>query len=280
MVSGTTLHSITLPGQVWKVSPRISPNGRFIVVHVIKQLSQRSANRAADQTHCLALIEWATGDLRAEFLLPDGVSLASLAISSDGKTIAAGCSDTSILLYDASLRSAGNSTEKSSADELWKQLAGGNAADAWRAACELQSRPEIALPLLRQHIRPAAMPAKPDPATIAKWIAKLDAPQFNDREEAQKQLLRHAGFVADAVRAALKNNATLEARKRLTRIIAELDKPQQLEVINARALELLENCGTAESRSFVAELADGDPASILTREAKLTLVRMSDRRAK
>src|SRR5205085_2444183 len=102
----------------------------------------------------------------------------------------------------------------------------------------------------------------------------------NQREEAERQLTAAGEFAAKEVRAALAKPPSQEAKRRLERIAAALDKPVLLSVAEARGLELLEVLGTPEALQHLRSLAEGDATAALTRDAKLTLERMSAKRAK
>ena len=77
------------------------------------------------------------------------------------------------------------------------------------------------------------------------------------------------------MRQRLKATASAEARKAIALLLERLDgwlaEPQRLREV--RAVEALQRNGTPAARKLLAELATGDPAARLTREARAALER-------
>ena len=79
-------------------------------------------------------------------------------------------------------------------------------------------------------------------------------------------------------RAALEGRLVLEVRRRLDRFISALERKEKASWTRAvRALEALEHAGGPEAHQLLAELAAGDPAGRLAREAKAALGRLKGR---
>ena len=76
-------------------------------------------------------------------------------------------------------------------------------------------------------------------------------------------------------RAALEGRLVLEVRRRLDRFISALERKEKASWTRAvRALESLEHARGPDARQLLAELAAGDGAGRLAREAKAALGRL------
>ena len=91
------------------------------------------------------------------------------------------------------------------------------------------------------------------------------------REGATKELESLGDEATDALRQALKGNVSAEVRRRVEHLLSARDPAtvptSQLRAV--RAVEVLEQMGTAEARDLLKELAKGEPDSWLTKEAKV-----------
>lgn len=203
----------------------------------------------------------------------------ALAFTPDGKMLAAAeAPDTTIRLWDVSgltrarRRPAVGLTDKDLA-ALWADLAGANAAKAYRAARTLATAPKQAVPWLQERLRPVAAP---DPDQIVRLLADLDSDSFQTREKATRELAGLGESAGPALRKALAGRPSAEVRQRLQPLLAELDRPEdspeRLRVL--RAVEALEDAGTAEARQVLEKLAGGLAEARVTREAKASLSRL------
>jgi hypothetical protein len=116
----------------------------------------------------------------------------------------------------------------------------------------------------------AAVPAE----RVVPLIADLDSPVFARREQAAKELAKLGPGAAAPLRAALEKQPTLELRQRIEALLAAWDDDWRR---SDRALEILEAVATPEARTLLEELARGDPAARLTREAQASLERLRRR---
>jgi WD40 repeat protein len=223
----------------------------------------------------LLVWEVASGSVRHEFGGMEGY-VTSLAFSRDGKTLASGCSDTTVLLWDLN----GN-LEKVEAlkagdlDALWKTMEGTNAKKAEEAMRKLSARPTEAVPFLTERLKPVPG-VKPDAARIAKLIADLDSARYAVREAAMRDLERLGNLAKEAVDEGLKKTTiTPEVRERLEKLKDKVNKPDTgVEWVTAlRGIEVLERIGTPEASAHLKELAAGGDAPP-TRVAKEALGRL------
>jgi hypothetical protein len=208
-----------------------------------------------------------------------GGSVTAVAFAPDGKKVVSGGSDTTALVWDVAGAGPGPklpAAEPKAADveRLWEDLAGEDAARAFQAIIKLAGAPGRAVPLLRERLRPA-VPA--DPKKLAQWIADLDSEKFQVREEATEQLEKLGELAVPALNRALAGQPSLEARKRIERLVEKLTGQtltrEQLRLM--RALEVLEWVGSREARRVLETLAAGAPGALATREAQASLDRLA-----
>jgi hypothetical protein len=203
----------------------------------------------------------------------------AVAFSADGRTLASGSTDTTVLLWDTTGGAgAAQSSGKLSAEELktlWADLGRDNAKVAYAAVGELVAVPGQAVPALRDRLRPVKAA---DPEQVAKWLADLDGDAFETRERAARELEKLGDAAEPPLRKALEGKPSAQVRRAVEQLLADLEgRPERLRTV--RALEVLEYIGTPEAARLLQELADGSPEAWLTREAKASLERLKRRPA-
>jgi WD40 repeat protein len=212
----------------------------------------------------------ATGQLLGEF---EGHRdpIFAVCFSPDGKSLAAGGSDKAVFIWDVGRRMKKEkvSSPVLTAEELkrlWKDLAGEDAATAYRAVWTLSANPQQAVPFLTEHLRSATAF---DKRRVQQLIADLDSDRFVVRQQAETELAKKGWLVESALRRVRKEGASLEVRRRLTNLLQELESanPSGAWLPVARSLAVLEWVGTTEARRVLKMLAEGAPESRLTREA-------------
>jgi hypothetical protein len=158
----------------------------------------------------------------------------------------------------------------------WADLAGADAARAYRAAWALVDRPGETVAFLRQRLRPVA-PAKPQ--RLRRLIAELDSDSFEARKQATAELKELGPAAAAAVRQALAGRPSAEQRRRLEDLLHRMAAPtlsaEELQAV--RAVAVLEHIGTPAARELLATLASGVADARRTREAKVALERLARR---
>jgi WD40 repeat protein len=223
------------------------------------------------------IIVWevASGSIRHDFGGVEG-QVTSLAFSRDGKTLASGGSDTTILLWDLAAPTAkADPLSRDDLDQLWKSLDGLDAKKAEMSLRRLASRPMETLPFLSEQLKPI-VGMQADATRIAKLIGDLDSPRYPIREAAMRDLERLGANARAAVDAALKRSGiTPEARERLEKLAEKISRPDTgLEFVRPlRGVELLERIGTPEAAAQLKRLATGGDAPS-TRVAKEALARL------
>jgi hypothetical protein len=226
---------------------------------------------AAREDWTIQLWEMATGK---ELVRRSGYDscVSCLAISPDGKTLASGHFDGTILVWDISKanrpvapKGAANPKDL---ENWWDDLAGADAKKANIAIWEMADRPEQAVPLLRDRLKPAAAVTRDQ---IRQLLRDLDSKEFKTREAASKRLANLPEDVEAALTEALKASTSAEQRRRIEALLAAPC------VLPRRAVEVLEHIGTPEAQDVLTTLGKGAPEARVTREAKASLERLGKR---
>src|SRR5262249_52762589 len=131
--------------------------------------------------------------------------------------------------------------------------------------------PEQAVPFLKRRLSPAA---EVDAKQAARLIKDLDSEEFAAREKASEELDKLGAPAEPVLRQALKGELSEEARARLQKVVDHLGAASSTWRRELRAIELLESIGTPEVREVLQTLAKGAAATLVTREAQLSLERL------
>jgi RNA polymerase sigma factor (sigma-70 family) len=244
----------------WPRALVFSPDGRTLAV--------------PGEGNSIRLLETASGKERIHFSGHVG-EVWSLAFSADGRRVASGSLDTTILVWDATGRLSGGRLSAASAkdrEDRWAELVGDDAVRAWHAVRALADEPEQTVTFLSDRLRPVARLA-PDAAT--KLIRELDDDAFDVRSKARKELERLGPVAETALRQARQKATSIEVQRTLDSLLAGLDEQKKClfgEVLRTvRAAEVLERIGTPAARRLLTTLAGGSPDACLTQEARAAL---------
>lgn len=254
----------------------LSPDRRLLAFGVQGYDQGTPDGRVIPGRRKILVWEVASGTVRHDLGGMEG-TVTALAFARDGKTLASGGSDTTILLWDlASLPERTEALKAPELDELWRTLNESNAKKADAALRTLAARPAEALPFVKEQLKPVPG-VKADPARIARLITDLDAPRYVVREAAMRELERLGGLAKDAVDEALKKpTITPEVRERLEKLTDAVNKPDTGAaewVRPLRGVELLERIGSPEAVEQLKQLAAGGDAPP-TRVARDALARL------
>jgi WD40 repeat protein len=206
-----------------------------------------------------------------------GPAALAVALSPDGRTLATGHADGTILLWDATLREGARGGPLSAArvQALWADLADADAGRAYVAVWALADDAQLSVPALRDRLRPVA-PAAAE--KIKALIADLDNDRFDTREAAERTLREFGEGAVPALREALGRELPVECKRRLEGVVASLEPtslPSREQLRQVRAVMVLERAGTAEARQFLERLAGGVESARLTRAAHDAVKRMA-----
>ncbi|HEY8505892.1 MAG TPA: hypothetical protein VIL46_15010, partial [Gemmataceae bacterium] len=271
--SGQEVRSFGAGQEMLTAGVVLSPDGRTFAAGVQPQPEAPGGKSGPAKVR---VWELASGTLRREWAGHAG-SVTALAFSPDGRTLASGSADTTILLWDLypAPKAAGPITGEA-AEGLWAALAGEDGRQAAEALDRLLARPAEAVRLLRDKLKPAAAPAA-DPGQVRELIAELDAPRFAARERAVAELLRLGRSAGPELERALAGDSLgPEGRERAEAVRARLGREELTaeELRQVRAVEALERIGSAGARELLRGLAEGDAGAVQTRESKAALERL------
>ncbi len=199
--------------------------------------------------------------------------VTSLAFSPNGRLLASGSSDTTVLLWDAAKlpRASRPKSVKLTAMELkacWMNLINPDAGSAFGSMKKLMAAPREAVELIEKRLPPVAVV---EAKRMAKLLGELDGDDFSTREKASNELTKLGGSAEPALRKALAGGLPLEVRRRIERLLKDIEG-QHLRIM--RAIEVLERLGTHEARRLLERLAGGAAEARLTREARAALGRL------
>jgi hypothetical protein len=209
--------------------------------------------------------------------------VASVAFAPDGKMLATGGSDTTVLVWDVQALRAQHRQRRTDPrpevlEKLWADLARPEADQAQAALWQLAAAPAKAVPLVKARVK-AVPPVKA--GLLERLVAELGHERYAVRQKATREL-EALGEVADAaLRGALDANLPLEVRRRVEQLLDKVDGPVTLpdQLRALRAVELLERVGDSEARQVLETLAGGEPGARLTRDARAALARLAVRSA-
>jgi hypothetical protein len=253
--AGEKAAAIPLKGVEVTAGPVFSRDGRLL------------AFATSGRGHAVRVFEWASRAERHAFPVASPVS--ALAFSPDGRRLASGHDDTTILVWGLT-----GPAQPATLARLGRRLRSGDAALAGRAIAELASRPADALKLTRD-LRPAprALAAR----RMLSLISDLRADQFESRAAAEKELRACRHSAESLLREALAGEQDLEVKLRLRRLLVALHTPAADEVYHSRCIEVLERVGTPAALGELMRLATGEPTAVLTREAAAAARRLAPR---
>jgi WD40 repeat protein len=247
-----------------------SPDGRLL------SLSSHDGHTGRHQ-----FVEVASGTLRQEFS-GAGVGVGAAAFSPDGRRLATGGGDTTVLVWDlvGGAEPGKGKLTVAERESAWAALKDPDGRAALKAIRRLQAAPDEAVALLAGQVKPAETKSAPAEA-IARWIAGLDAEHFDERQKAIKELEGLGRAAEQPLRKALAANPSAEARRRIEDLLDKMNDsgPSPDELRPLRAVEVLEGIGTPAARQGREALARGAPEAHLTQEAKASLRRLARRPA-
>jgi WD40 repeat protein len=243
-------------------------------------------DRVLATTDAEALNLWDTATGKLLFRRPWALELLSrkewspaqsLAFMPNGRALATGMEDGTILVWDLECDSWSTSPvehdlNQKTFDSLWIDLLADDAARSYRAIHQLTEASKQTVPFLRERLQ-----AKTDSdlKTAARLIADLDSNEFTVRDMAAKKLAEMGLSAEPALRQALAGRPSAEVRHRAEALLtAPRPIPAGSFLGELRAVWVLERIGTPAAREVLEKLAGGFPDVALTQDAKASLERL------
>jgi hypothetical protein len=188
--------------------------------------------------------------------------VSSLAFAQDGRSVATGLIDSTILVWDLAAHTwkPGAPARHLSPDDLaglWSDLASEDAGKAYRAMGVLAAAAAQAVPFLAERLRPAVV----DAVRVRRWIADLDSDEFAVRQAAARELAAQGERIDPLLRQALNAKPPLEVRRRLEEALQASRRVVHTTAAlrYLRAIRTLEWCSTKDAAELLRTLAGGEP---------------------
>jgi len=223
----------------------------------------------------LLLLELATGQVRCRFPRPEG-GKASIAFSPDGRWLACGSVDRTVLLLDLTGRMVDGKirfVHLSTKDlaRLWEELDAADGMTLNRAIWELVAGAEDAIPYLskRLHTKRHA-----DAMRVSELIGELNSDTFQVRTKAARALEDLHDTTEPALRKKIAEPLPLETLRRIEQLLEKIDQWWDKQQRQVRAVAVLEYIATPDAREALRALSRNDFSPRLAEEAKTSLRRL------
>jgi WD40 repeat protein len=210
----------------------------------------------------------------------------SLGFSPDGRRLATGMRDGTVLLWDLPReRPSRPWLLPPDLDDLegpWNDLSSRDAGRAHRALWILAQGAERSVELLKSRLSP--LPPPPDAAAaLQRAIGDLDKDDASARDAATKLLQRSGAEAEGPLRAVLRGSPSPELRARVESLIAPLEQPAVLPhddlLRRLRAIEALESIGSKSARELLGTLSTESLSKRERAAIKESLARLEKRPA-
>jgi WD40 repeat protein len=198
-----------------------------------------------------------------------------LAYAPDGRRLASGSADQTILLWEVNPPVAAESLPVADLPGLWANLASADASRAHQAMRRLRADPARAVTMLAERLRPVPTA---DPKEVSRLIKLLDDEDFATRERARTALEAFGPVIAAELRKVADDpGASVELRRRANDLIERVSHRHELPEgqRELRAVEALERMATPEARAVLGRLADGGDDALLTEAARAARQRLA-----
>jgi hypothetical protein len=223
----------------------------------------------------IRLWEAATG---MEILAIDGnrSRIWSAAFSPDGRRLAAGLDNTTILVWDVESLAVPDAVARSAPGVLWDELACNDASRSFAAGIVLRREGDNAVPFIRNRLKQEDAPRR-----IREALASLDHDLFAVREKAEQELLVLGETAQPAIQEAIAGARSVEWKMRGARILDSLRHPFPIPpgepLRRWRAIQVLERIGTPEAREVLEMLEKESPSPRERNEVKAAIGRLNKR---
>jgi RNA polymerase sigma factor (sigma-70 family) len=271
------IYDVATGNQVYRSSDFVLPRARETRVCLAFSPDARSL-AIGDPEGKIHLLELASGKIRQLLASGHEGRISALVFSADSERLISGSEDTTALVWDlvGRLNDKGSSLQSADVETCWPDLLSEDPVRAHRAIRRLIAAPAKVVACISRHLQPVAAP---DAEHVARLLVDLDSSAFVTRSDATKELTKLGELAEPAIRTALNNSPSPEARRRLEQLLANLEgfgaSGERLRI--SRAVEALEHIATPEVRELLTKLSGGATGARLTREARSALERLAHR---
>jgi hypothetical protein len=211
-----------------------------------------------------------------------GGGVTALALAGDGKTLVTGSTDTMVLAWDMTRfqpeKQAPGELKDGEVEGLWTVIGGLDANLAFGAIHRLSTNsPDQVVAFLGGRLKPTP---PVEAGKIDGLVKDLDSSKFRVRQKASDELEKLGELAEPALRQALAAQPSLEALRRVQRLLDKLAGGAPLsadQVRLVRAVEVLEQVATRAARQVLTTLGGGAAGALPTREARAALERLEQK---
>jgi WD40 repeat protein len=189
--------------------------------------SPRGRTLAAARGPEILLLDLRTGKELARLRGHDA-TVRSLAFTPDGKALVSGSADSTAVVWDGTRlapppRPPAEELSAARLETLWADLAGADAARAYRAITTLTASPRHAV-ALGERVQAAALKAAGQMGAkeLRRWVADLGDGSFKVRQKAAEELTRLGEAARAALEEVLGGELSLEGRRRVGELLSRL----------------------------------------------------------
>jgi WD40 repeat protein len=283
----------------------VSPDGRFVAwgsapgnVQVCETATGKQVSRVRPETSSIYALcfspdgrHLATGEANNTVRvleLASGSTLLRLeghqgeatafAFAPDGRALLSVGSDHQALLWDLTAPATvpqSSDLDLSDLIDLYNDLKSSDAERAYRATWTLADHPKESVPLLNHRLHLATPLAA---GRLTRLVADLGDTEYLVQQKAAAELEEMGPAVVPFLRKTLAETSDLPVRSRLEEVLANVQTRtiDRRRLLIERALGVLERAATPQAREVLAKLAEGDPESWLTQEARAGSRRLAE----
>jgi WD40 repeat protein len=211
-------------------------------------------------------------------------SVEAVAFSPDGKRLASSSADATILVWNVEVVFQKESIPATSEaperlQELWRRLLHPDGVLNQPAMKKMVHAPRQTVLFLQDRMKDLL--DQEAHKEIAACIDRLDAPQFEERQQAMKALTELGPKAEVVLRGKLRTQPSLEVHTRIDQLLdglKEAASKRSAEIERSlRAVEVLERIDSPESRGLLKKLADAGLSLPVAEEATESLKRLGKR---
>jgi hypothetical protein len=205
-------------------------------------------------------------------------NVTSVSYGPKARQVVSGSTDTTALIWDGTGRLKDGALpavkfEEGELRNLWNDLASNDMRKMHAAYWLLVSSPKDAIGVFQKNV------FLTNPVHVEKLISDLDSIKFAVREKATIELEKMGRWIEDPLKKSLENNPNIEVRRRVELILQRITDEKGLSMDQeywriGRAIGILEQDASPESRQMLQRIAEGAAAAHLRESAQVAIRRL------